>query len=268
MTTQRDTALDLRAKTDTGTAELIADRGHPGSWTLEMDGVAQSYVDLNDPRRLEMMYVRMVASVIDSVADGRLRRALHLGAGGLSLPRYLAATRPGCEQLVVELDRGLLELVRFGLPVPDDSHITFRLSDAREAVESLAASGFDLIVNDVYTAARMPTPVSGTRFAQQVARLLAPGGLYVVNVLDSAGLMGTRRQLATVRTCFADTCVLSTARMWKGKRDGNLVIVAAAEPGTISVGRIKAAARPRLDLVARTGDALDTFLSGTAPLVD
>jgi spermidine synthase len=266
--TQWETATDLTARLASGTAELLADPHHPHSWTLVVDGVSQSYVDLSDPTRLEMMYVRMVASVIDAVAPaGRPLRVLHLGAGGLTLPRYVAATRPGSPQLVVELDRSLLEFVQFGIPLPADSGISLRVDDARSAVEALEADQYDLIITDVYQAARMPTRVAGTAFVEQISWLLAPGGLYLVNVLDAAGLVLTRRQLATVRTGFARTCLLTTPGMWKGRRDGNVVIVATDDTGVIPTPRIQAAARPRLDLSVQEGEPLDRFLSGTAALV-
>jgi spermidine synthase len=44
--------------------------------------------------------------------------ALHLGGGALTLPRYLAHTRPGSRQLVAEVDDALTDLVREHLPLP------------------------------------------------------------------------------------------------------------------------------------------------------
>ena len=90
-------------------SDLDADDG----WLLSVDGVAQSYVDRGrpDPPRVRLR-----------PADGRRRRlprprggpltAVHLGGGGCTLPRYVAATRPGSRQLVVEADEPLAELVR------------------------------------------------------------------------------------------------------------------------------------------------------------
>ncbi|MGH8877388.1 MAG: spermidine synthase, partial [Stackebrandtia sp.] len=170
MTAAREEALDLSAKVDSGTAELVADPHRPGGWTLIVNEVAQSYVDLCDPRRLEMMYVRMVASVIDAAAEAaKPLRVLHLGGGGMTLPRYLAATRPGSEQLVVERDRSLLEFVYFGLPLPHGAGIAVQLDDARSAVEAEADDSYDLIITDVYRGASMPGRVAGTGFVAETA---------------------------------------------------------------------------------------------------
>src|SRR4051794_10216029 len=74
---------------DGGIAELIPDPKRRHGWVLLFEGVAQSYVDLDDPRHLEFEYVRRVATVIDALAaSGTPLRVLHLGGGGMTLPRY------------------------------------------------------------------------------------------------------------------------------------------------------------------------------------
>jgi spermidine synthase len=45
-------------------------------------------------------------------------RVLHLGGGALTLPRWVAATRPGSAQTVVERDGLPLALVSRSLPWP------------------------------------------------------------------------------------------------------------------------------------------------------
>ncbi|GAA3355822.1 hypothetical protein GCM10017744_019900 [Streptomyces antimycoticus] len=92
---------------DGGTAKLMPDLDRPHAWLLTVDGAPQSYVDLDDPVRLEFEYARRIAHVLDAAADpGAPLDVLHLGGGALMLPRYLAATRPGSRQVVIEADRG------------------------------------------------------------------------------------------------------------------------------------------------------------------
>ena len=75
--------------------ELIADRDRPGAFTLRVDGTDQSYVDLDDPRRLEFDYVQRIVDVIDAHGDpGAPLRFVHIGGAGMSVPRYIASTRP------------------------------------------------------------------------------------------------------------------------------------------------------------------------------
>ncbi|WP_203230761.1 spermidine synthase, partial [Agromyces humi] len=85
--------------------EFEADVFSPTGLTLLVDGTAQSHVDPADPTRLFFEYVRRLGHVLDAVApEGEPIRVLHLGGGAMTLPRYVAATRPGSHQLVVELD--------------------------------------------------------------------------------------------------------------------------------------------------------------------
>ena len=79
-----------------GTAELLADADREGSWMLLVNGTPQSHVDLDDPTHLEFEYVRRMGHVLDLAADpGAPLDIVHLGGGALTLPRYVAVTRPG-----------------------------------------------------------------------------------------------------------------------------------------------------------------------------
>ena len=87
---------------------------------LLIDGVPQSHVDLDDPGYLDFEYVRRIGHVIDLAfaPAGAPLSVLHLGGGALTLPRYIAHTRPGSRQLVAELDDVLTALVRERLALP------------------------------------------------------------------------------------------------------------------------------------------------------
>ncbi|MFC7657888.1 spermidine synthase [Pseudonocardia benzenivorans] len=125
----------MRAEVDHGLAELVSDPDRPSSWTLLVDGTAQSHVDLDDPTHLEFEYVRRLGHVVDALAPaGEPLRVVHLGGGAWTLARYVAATRPRSPQTVVELDGALARLVGDRLPADDDLW-QLRVGDARtEAV--------------------------------------------------------------------------------------------------------------------------------------
>jgi len=111
---------------------------------LLVDGIPQSHVDLEDPGYLDFEYVRRLGHVIDTAApEGQPLRVLHLGAGALTLARYVAATRPGSPQLAIDADAALIELVRARLPFRrTDSRggrIRVRIGDARAELGRLPA---------------------------------------------------------------------------------------------------------------------------------
>ncbi len=128
--------------------DVFSERG----FTLLVDGAAQSHVDRTDPTRLFFEYTRRIGHVFDAVGSpGAPITVLNLGGGALTLPRYVAATRPGSAQLVIEVDRELFEFVERRLPLPPDSGIDVRIGDAEDLVHDLGSRRFDVVVVDVYT---------------------------------------------------------------------------------------------------------------------
>ena len=63
-----------------------------GGWELDVDGTPQSHVDLDDPTHLHFEYVARMGAVIDQLRMPRQPlTAVHLGAGALTIPRYVEA---------------------------------------------------------------------------------------------------------------------------------------------------------------------------------
>jgi spermidine synthase len=224
-------ARRLGAKVDLGLAELVADPDRAQAYLLLIDGAPQSHVDLDDPAHLEFEYVRRIAAAVDLTAPPAVPlRVLHLGGGGMTLARYISATRPGSRQRVVERDVALVALVRRLLPLPADPRLKVRVGDARTEVEKTPNGAYDLVICDVFAGARTPASVRSREFVGHVARVLAPGGRYVANLTDGAPLTGAKEQIATAADVFAHRCVVADASVWRGRRYGNLVLTASNVP--------------------------------------
>jgi hypothetical protein len=311
-----------------GAAELRPDRARPQGWTLYVDGVEQSYVDLADPCHLAFPYVRRLAALLDAAAPGGVPlHVLHLGGGGLTLPRYVAATRPGSVQRVVERDPTLVALVSRVLPPPPG--VVVQVDDARHAVDGYARDGgardrgareggardgyardegardrgardgyagddgardwgaadtsgttgyaddgsgthgYDVIVVDVFDGARMPDSVAGVGFAASAGRLLRPGGLVGINLTDLPPLAYSRIQAATLRSVFADVGLIAGVGMLRGRRAGNVVLVAGRTAGDLPVRRLAAAvARDPEPARLLHGTDLATFVAGARARLD
>lgn len=212
-------------------AVLRDDAFVPGSYQLVVDGTPQSHVHPDRPRELYFEYVSRMGHVIDQMPPGPLT-TLHLGAGALTLPRYIAATRPGSRQQVIELEKGLVDLVRSHLPLPRHSGIRIRYGDARERLEALPRAllgEVDLVIVDVFGGARIPAHVTSVEFYGTLRRFLRPQGILLVNVADGGTLAFARGQAATLGLVFADTALLAESAVLKGKRYGNFVLVASDE---------------------------------------
>ena len=217
-----------------GTLAHVVRSEYAGGWELQVDGTPQSHVDLDDPTHLHFEYVARMGAVIDLLRMPRQPlTAVHLGAGALTLPRYVDATRPGSRQQVIELEPALVELVRTELPLPKGASIRVRIGDAREGLGRLPAAltgNVDLLISDVYAGSQTPAHLTTVEFYSVAEKLLAPEGVLLVNVADGAGLRFARRQVATVRAVFEHVIVLAEVQVLKGRRFGNLVIAASRSP--------------------------------------
>jgi spermidine synthase len=288
--------------------ELARDLDRPGAWVLLVDGVTQSHVDLDDPRHLELEYMRRLGHLADVAAPpGLPLRVLHLGGGGLTLARYVAATRPGSRQLAVEASAEIAALVRRRLPVnrpgrrsrtpgqPSRSaersrsvaageqlratprtpgepphlagRIRVRVADARTVVEHLAPGSWDVAVADVFAGAQTPAHLTSVEFTAAAAKVLAPAGLYAVNVGDGPPLAHARARVATVQAVFRHTYLIAEAAVLRGRRFGNLVIAGSGQELPVAELTRRVAADP---FPARlvTGGALVRFAAGAKPITD
>lgn len=192
---------------------------------------------------------------------------LHLGGGALTLPRYVQATRPGSTQRVVEVDGALVELVRRELPWPADPRLRVRVADARATLESSRDAGYDVVVADVFAGARTPAHLTSAEYAGQVARVLTPTGWYLANLADGPPLRHSRAQVATVRSVLPRAALVGDAAVLRGRRHGNLVLMAGrVEPPVPELTR--RAAGDWFPGRVLAGDELDRFVGGAAVVTD
>lgn len=246
--------------------EIVAS-DRPGGYVLRMDGLDQSYVDLADPTHLAFEYVQRIGEVIDAhTAPGRALRVLHLGGAGLTLPRYVAATRPGSVQIALEPDAALIELVRAELPLPARSGIKVRPVAGRAGIAAIRPASQDLVVLDAFADGRLPADLGTRELFAQVRRVLVPGGLLAANLVDRAPFRHTRRVIAAIRAELGEALVIAENATLRGRRQGNLVVVAGA---VVPTAALRAAA-PRAGSPYRILDpaAVSDTLGGGVPFTD
>ncbi|HEV2888528.1 MAG TPA: fused MFS/spermidine synthase [Jatrophihabitans sp.] len=223
--------------------ELITDDEHPGGTMLVMDDVRQSYVDLDDPTYLDFEYVQYFASVLATLPDGPLA-VTHVGGGGLTVPRYLQASRPGSSQIVFEPDTELTELVRSRLPLPREHRIRVRPQEGRAGIRSLAEGSADVVVLDAYADGRVPAALTTLEFFVDVSRVLKADGLLLANLVDEPGLRYVGRVLAGLAAVFGELALVSSNDVLKGRRFGNVVLAASSGPLDVAELRRQIARQP------------------------
>lgn len=207
------------------------DKFIPGTFQLIVDGTPQSHVNPHFPDELFFEYVRRIGHVIDAFRlPGEPITALHLGGGAFTLPRYVEATRPGSRQQVIELEGELIDFVRAAFPLPARAQIRVRRGDARERLQRLPAglhNRVDLVVVDVFSGSTTPAHLTSVEFYELLLPLLSKDALVVVNATDGSGQRFVRGQVATLKSVFGSVFAVAEPQVLKGRRFGNVVLVAA-----------------------------------------
>ncbi|WP_434094486.1 fused MFS/spermidine synthase [Streptomyces erythrochromogenes] len=217
-------------------ARVVADPDRAGGRTLVLDGVRHSYVDVDDPTHLRFAYVRAIASVVDAAFPaGAPLAAHHLGGGGLTFPRYLAATRPGTRSLVSEIDGGVVRIDRDRLGLGPDGGIGVRVEDGRIGLRRLETGSRDLVVGDAFGGVSVPWHLTTAEAMADVRRVLREDGLYVANLIDHGDLAFARAEVATLGRTFAHVAVVGRPSdigldPTAPAEGGNLVVLASDRP--------------------------------------
>ena len=215
-----------------------------GGATVMRDGHPQSYVDPDDPLLLVFEYVEHLTLVLQALRpDPAPLPTTHVGGAGLTLARWIHRVHPGSPQIVLEPDTALTELVRSELPLPRGHRIRVRPVTGQEGVLALRDGSAQVLVQDAYAQGQVPAELVGAAWAEQVARVLAPGGLLLVNAADRPGLRWLARFTATLRIELPHLGLLMLREVAKGRRYGNVVVVASASPlDDVSLTRVAARA--------------------------
>ena len=249
-------------------ARVDADPERPGGRVLVLDSLRHSYVDLADPTHLEFEYVRAIAAVTDVLAPpGQPLSALHVGGGGLTLPRFLAQVRPGTVSRVLEVDPGVVAVDEQELGVRTSAQLQVRVGDARVGLAAEPAAQRDLVVGDAFGGLSVPWQLTTVEALGLVDDALADDGVYAVNLIDNPPLDLVRAELATLQAVFPSVVLLARAPVVAGEDGGNVVAVASHRP--LPADALAAALADR-DLAWQvvSGAALAEFVGDARVLTD
>ncbi|GAA1488524.1 spermidine synthase [Brachybacterium sacelli] len=222
--------LGAQIPISTGTARLTLE--NDGSVLLDVNGVPSSHLH-PDPEHLVFEYMRWMLLAIDlhlDLEEGRAPQLAHLGGGGCSLPRAIAARHPRSRQIVVELDELLADQVRTWFDLPRSPQLRLRVDDAMDALASWREDRFDVLVRDVFAGATTPEALTSLRAAEHAARVLRPGGLYLANCAAPPGTGLIAGEVATLSAAFAHVGVIAEPAHLSGRRRGNCVLLASDGP--------------------------------------
>jgi hypothetical protein len=242
--------------------ELLRDLDRPTGWVLLVDGVEQSYVDVEDATHLEFEYMQHMAIVIDVVQPRpEPLRSLHLGGGAMAMPRWVAATRPGSRQVVVESAGDVLDAIA---PLGAVAETTVVVADAADQLAATRAGSVELLIWDLYDGPRAVTATLTVDGIGLMRNALSPAGLLLLNVSDMVPFDVVRPVLAALRVAFDDALLLAEPTTLRGRRSGNCVLAAGRSVlPALRIARRAASAPVRGRTLA--GETLRRFIADALP---
>lgn len=247
---------------------LEADRDRGTGYLLKVGQTDQSYVDLDDPEWLEFDYIQRMADALEAFDPERQPiRVIHIGGAGMTLARYVAATRPKSPQIVLEPDEALTAFVREQLPLRQRSGIKVRGIDGRAGLAAMRADYAAVVILDAFDGARVPAELTTVEALAQVAAVLQPGGMFLLNLADRAPFDYLRRVLAGLRGEFAHLMLSAEPATFKGRRFGN-VLVCAADVELPSVELARKATRSAFPYRVIAGAEVSRTFARATPFTD
>lgn len=208
---------------------IDVDPQRPTGRVLVLDDSDHSYVDLVDPAYLGFRYSKRMADVLATRPAGALD-VLHIGGGGFTLPRYLDVVRPGSRSTVVEIDPAMEGIARRRLALRLGDALTVVTEDGRTRIQRERTGAYDLVIGDAFGKLAVPWHVATREMTEQIERVLAPGGLYLLNMIDGAARRFARAEAATLRAVFPHVVLLAPVENLSGVTGGNFVFAASDTP--------------------------------------
>lgn len=183
----------------------------------------ESGIDLNDPSRIIVPYVRYLFAA--SVVSPDPKNVLVIGLGGGGFNRLFNEVYPSAILTSVEIDKRVLELAKeyMGFAEAPNNRVVIR--DGRSFVRR-SNEVFDWIILDAFHGSVVPPHLKTKDFYEEIGRQLSPTGILVSNIHDDSELF--YYDLATYRAAFSDVVMI------KVPDTGNVIVLAANwDPGTI-----------------------------------
>ena len=181
---------------------------------LVLDRLVHSYSSLSDPKRLVYGYEQVYAEVTGQRAqtDDHLR-ALFIGGGGYTFPRYMEAMYPNSDLDVVEIDPGVTRTAYDMLGLSHNTRIVSYNEDARLFLDRPPTEAYDLILGDAFNDYSVPYHLTTREFNQRVRGWHPMDFIWLISLMVSAAIFcghSSTRYSRPFGTC------MSFPRTWAG----------------------------------------------------
>ena len=213
----------------------------PQRRVLQLDTLAHGIVDVRDAEFLGFPYARRIGDVVDVVAPPRRPiEALHVGGGAFSLPRYVAATRRGSSNLVLELDPGIVRIAKRHLGLRTGKRMRVRSGDARIRLDDLPSGTYDVVTGDAFAGVAVPWHLTTREAVTDIRRTLQPRGIYAMNLIDHGPLDFLKAELRTLQDVFRHVALVASPDLGRGVT-GTSNFILLASKSRLPLGRLNLA---------------------------
>jgi MFS family permease len=220
-----------KAETSYNCVQIEPDPERPTAEVLLLDRGYNSEVDQSEPSYLGFVYENWIAGAVDARWPAKQPLdAVFVGGGAFTMPRWLAATRPGSHSNTLEVDGGLVEFDRKELGLRTNADLRSTVGDARLTMRKEPTASADLIVGDAFSSRTVPWQLMTTEWLREVRRVLKPDGMYVLNMIDYPPLSLLRAESATLLGAFSHLRLITEVGAGGRPAGGNAVLVASDVP--------------------------------------
>jgi spermidine synthase len=198
---------------------------------LILDRLVHSYTSLADPTKLVYGYEKVYAEITAYRArhDNQLR-ALFIGGGGYTFPRYMEAIYPNSDIDVIEIDPGVTQVAHDWLGLSPETRITTFNQDARLFLEQTPSNRYDLILGDAFNDFSVPYHLTTKEFNDRVEAWLVDDGLYLVNMIDGVRGDFLRAYVHTLRQNFRYVYLAPATASWRISPRTTFVLIGTNAP--------------------------------------
>lgn len=205
---------------------------------LNVRGTFQSISYIQPDLRFELVcnYHRAMAHLL--WAAGGSRNMVVIGGGGMSYPKYQVTHHEDCHVNVVEIDPAVIRLAREHFFVDE----LLSRADCQGRLDIVEADGwawlrscsqtFDCLINDAFSGRRPLGPLGTAEGATLIHQHLAPGGVYMANViapLEGRASEHLYQTLATFKQEFAHVYFIPEAPDEPRRRGNNAMLATERE---------------------------------------
>lgn len=216
----RDEGFVAQVESNYYTIKVNRDGGRDTALKLTLDHLVHSSVDPYHPEYLYYTHEHIQMEFLQAArAAAPGPKALVIGGGGYTFPRYAQELMPESHIDVVEIDPKVTQVARDYLGLKEYPNLRAVHMDGRQFVAEKAAPGtYDLVIQDAVNDLSVPAHLMTREYNDAVKATLKPGGAYLLTIIDSIAYGKLwKAAMATLAKSFpAGNVVLLTAEAAAG----------------------------------------------------